>query len=170
MVEYLALFFSDRALPASSGGDKVIVALPAAFCREEVVIGATHVVRVFPADLRPRFIDGAAAFALVKELAYAFEYVVFSVTQNAVTPGDFGIFFFGVFVGQLEVFRQSQQILFGHFDAVIAATIAGTFRAVEEYPQRSRGFLIIGYFHQFFPERLWLKCIGLSNACSPAGR
>jgi hypothetical protein len=147
---YPASFFVNMQKLVSSGRNKTTVTLSAAFSGQEIIISAAHVIRVFPANFRARFIDGAATLGLVKELAHAFVDMIFSVAQYTVAPGDFRKFFLSVFVRQFEVFRQAQQILFRHFNPVITATIAGTFRTIEKYSQRTRGLFVIGYFHQFF--------------------
>ena len=121
--------------------DKLFIALAAAFRSEEIIIAATQAVWIIAADFGTRFIDCTAPRFGIEKLADLFEYMILSLAQHAVAVSDFCISRFGLFVTDLEVFRQTMYVASRGFDSIVAATIGWTLLAIEEHTQLF-GFLL----------------------------
>lgn len=107
---------------------------------QEVVVAAFLAVRKFPADIRPRFVNGAATKFMVEKLTGGFVNIVRTMTKNAFVDMVIGVAF-GEFiltgegnlcciVAQIKMLRQAVDVTFGDHDTWIATAIARAFAAV----------------------------------------
>jgi hypothetical protein len=103
---------------------------PALGCKK-VVVTTSLAIGILAADAGPRVIDGAAPFLAIEELAHTLEDVVFLVAEYTVAKGDFGVAFFGFFVGETEVFGEAGDVTAGHFNTIVTAAISRTLETIK---------------------------------------
>jgi hypothetical protein len=137
-----------------SRGDELVIALPAALRREEVIVTTAKTVRVATADFGAGIVDGAAALFGVQELADRFENVVFAFSKHPVAKGYLGVSPFSLFVTYTEMACEPSYVGGVHLDPVITTAVGRAFQTVEQYAERAAiffGLTPINRAHQPFP-------------------
>jgi hypothetical protein len=111
--------------------DEFIIALAAALRSEKVIITAAQAVRIFATDCGPRMIDCAASLFGIQKLADPFEDVIFLMAKHAVAESNLGVTFFGILIGNAEMFGYTKQVCFRDLYSIIATAVCRALRTVE---------------------------------------
>ena len=114
--------------------NKVVITLMFPFKLEEVVVTTGRAIRVIPADRWTPFINGAAAFGLIKKHAHGFVHGVVAVTQHAhclaFVLDLLGEFFTRNIHCNAMMLGQTRHVSRFGFDVIVAAAVAGALGAV----------------------------------------
>jgi len=134
-VESSSAAIRDACIERRSGRrNEVVITLMFPFKLEKVVITTGRAIWIIPTHSRAPFINGAAAFGLVKKHTHGFVHRVFAVTKHAhrfaLVLDLLGKFFTGNLDGNAVMPGQTRHVSGFGFDVIVATAVAGAFGAV----------------------------------------